>query len=157
VASCRRWMLTQVGLQEEGAAPDRWTLPAPEAPVLVPAALSPGLRAELDSIAVAAVAADDGNRIVHVNAAAAALLGWDAEELVGRRLVTIVPHHYREAHLAGFTHHLLTGEKRLLDRDIRVPMLRRDGSHVDVWLRIGARSADDGRPVFVAHARPGRG
>ena len=53
---------------------------------------------------------------------AAAILGYDdAAELVGQRIVSIVPERYRQAHVAGFTMYLLVGRKPLLDRRSRSP------------------------------------
>jgi anti-sigma regulatory factor (Ser/Thr protein kinase) len=43
------------------------------------------------------VAADDNNRLVAVSRPFAAMLGWDRDELTGRRVITIVPPSLREA------------------------------------------------------------
>ena len=44
-----------------------------------------------------------------------AILGYDdAAELVGRRIVSIVPERFRQAHVAGFTMYLLVGRQPLL-------------------------------------------
>jgi PAS domain S-box-containing protein len=99
------------------------------------------------------VAADDVNRIIAVSPAARELLGW-GEDLVGRRIVAVVPERYREAHIAAFTLHVLTGERRILDREVSVPVLRRDGSEVPVWLTVRRESSADGHAVFLATMRP---
>jgi PAS domain S-box-containing protein len=101
----------------------------------------------------AVVAADDVNRIVAASPAALDLLGWD-DDLVGRRIVAVIPERFREAHIAAFTLHLLTGETRIIGREVAVPVLRRDGTEVPVRLHVQRESAADGHTVFVATMRP---
>ena len=58
-----------------------------------------------------------GQPILAVSRPEAAILGYDdPAELVGERIVTIVPERYRQAHVAGFTMYLLVGRRPLLDR-----------------------------------------
>ena len=69
--------------------------------------------AAVDGSADPVVAADDANRIVAVSDPALEILGYDdRSELVGLRIVAIIPDRYRQAHLAGFTLHFLTGRAR---------------------------------------------
>jgi PAS domain S-box-containing protein len=97
------------------------------------------------------VAAADTNRIVAVSPAAIQLLGYaSADDLVGRRLVDIIPSRFRQAHLAGFTLHLFAGRQPLLGHRVTVPALRRDGSEVAVQLLVEAVSLPGGRHVFLA-------
>jgi hypothetical protein len=74
----------------------------------------------------------------------------DPAELVGRRIVTIVPERYRQAHVAGFTMYLLVGRRPLLDRTVTLPALRRDGSEVAVRLTVRSPSAANDRSVLLA-------
>ncbi len=55
--------------------------------------------------------------------------------------------------MAGFTLHLLTGASAIVDREVTVPALRRDGTEVPVVLLVQRESAADGRAVFVATLR----
>ena len=96
------------------------------------------------------VAADDNNRLVAVSGPAAELLGWDADDLTGRRVVTIVPAGLREAHVAGFTRHLTTGETHVLGIPLRLPVLRADGTEFLCSFLIERASAEVGRAVYVA-------
>ena len=101
------------------------------------------------------VAADDHDRIVALSPAALELLGYDdPQDLLGARLTAIIPQRYRQAHLAGFTMHFLSGRSLLVGRTIVVPALRGDGSEVEVELTIGTDRAGDGRTVFVAGLAP---
>ena len=101
---------------------------------------------------LAVLVADDANRILAVTDAAAMLLGRG--DLAGERLVAIVPDRFRDAHLAGFTRYIATGQARLIGKAVTVPALRGDGSEVDVTLRLQARAAGGGRTLFVAVLEP---
>jgi PAS domain S-box-containing protein len=150
IGVCRRWLFSQIGLQEGGAPPAAWAMPDPLEPVLRPARLGEGEVRRLDALAKGVVVADDANRILHVNAAAASFLGWEPHELVGQRLVAIVPPALRADHLAGFTRYLLTGEARLLGEPTRLPALRRDGSVAEVGITIEMVSLEEERLGFRA-------
>jgi PAS domain S-box-containing protein len=152
IRTLRHWICEEVLRQAAGARPSPWGgLPA-EAPAPETAAVDWDASAVLTATE-AVVAADDVNRIIAVSPAARELLGW-GEDLVGRRIVAVVPERYREAHIAAFTLHVLTGERRILDREVSVPVLRRDGSEVPVWLTVRRESSADGHAVFLATMRP---
>lgn len=156
IGACRRWLFGQISLQAEGGPPSAWHMPDPADAVANPVVLPEEERHELEARPTAAIVADDANRIVYANPAAAELLGWGGDELIGRRLVSIVPPELRASHLAGFTRYLLTGETRILDQPTRLPALRRDGSTVDVEVTIKAGRLS-GRQVFRASLRGPRG
>jgi PAS domain S-box-containing protein len=93
---------------------------------------SPGSRVlEPDPAGPATIAADDDNRIIAVNDAAGRLLGWDPDQLRGRRLVAVIPEAWREHHVTGFTEFLLTGHSRIIGTQVRLPALRHDGSVIE--------------------------
>lgn len=157
ISACRRWLMSRIGLDGHDAPPVAWELPPPLEPVVAEARLSEAEVRRLGALTVGALVADDGNRIVYANAAAADLLGWDAGELEGRRLVTIVPPELRELHLAAFTRYLLTGHGRLIGRPVHVPALRRDGTTTDVQLTIESVELGGGRRGFRALLSQGPG
>lgn len=101
-----------------------------------------------------AIAADDANRIVAVSRPLADALGWQPEELVGRRVVTIVPPRFREAHVAGFTRHLATGEAHVLGVELDLPLLRRDGTEIAGRFLIEQQGTPGGRHVYTAWITP---
>jgi PAS domain S-box-containing protein len=150
VAACRRWLMTEIAVQLRGAAPSRWQLPptVDEGGEWRPLdadeqrALAPG--------GAAVMVADSGNRIVFVSDAAGDLLGWEPEDLTGRRLTKIIPPDLREAHLAGFTRLQVTGEGRIIEQPVRVRALRKDGSELAVELLIDVVRRSGGHPAFRA-------
>lgn len=146
----RRWVYRQIHQQAEGAPPEPWIAPEDTSEERV--VLEPADQAALDG-ANAVVAADDGNRIVFASSAVSALLGWEPDELVGRRLTALIPSEWRLAHLAGFVRFQLTGESRIIGNAVVVPAARRDGTTVDVRLRIDPVAIRGGR-VFRATLEP---
>ena len=103
------------------------------------------------------IAADDANRIIAISRPLAALLQWDPDELVGRRVVAIVPHRYREAHVAGMTRHLTTGASHVLGVPLSLPVLCRDGTEVVCSFVIEALGTTAGRTVYRARIDPVEG
>ncbi len=77
-------------------------------------------------------------------------ISWDAAELVGRRVVAIVPPTYREAHTAGFTRHLTTGEAHALGVELHLPVLAADGTEIPYTFFIEADQTRSGRPIYIA-------
>lgn len=153
VQEFRRWVCRQVLIQAAGQRAEPWSTPDDaDGPTVVIDGWDAAVVAEA---ATGLIAADATGRILAVSRRAADILGYDdVSELVGRRIVTIVPERYRQAHVAGFTMYLLVGRKPLLDRPVVVPALRRDGSEVDVELVVRTPAADNGQSVLLADIRP---
>lgn len=100
------------------------------------------------------IAADDANRIIAVSRPMAEILGWDTAELVGRRVVTVIPPALREAHVAGFSRYVSTGEAHILGVPLQLPILRRDGSELLCRIVIERAPVSGGRGVHVARIEP---
>lgn len=103
-----------------------------------------------------AIVVDGQNRILGISEALAVEIGWEVEELVGRRVVAIVPARYREAHVAGLTRHLSTGQAHALRVGLQLPVLRANGTEVlcDFW--IDADRSRSGQSVYIAFVTPVR-
>ena len=147
----RRWLCEQVDAQSKGLEPAAWSVEAgsPPASHHAPAWDSTPVTESV----LATIAADDANRIIAVSQPALDLLGYDRQQLVGQRIVTIVPARYRQAHIAGFTMHLLVGRSPLIGRTVVVPATRRDGQEIEVELNVSTQMVADGRKVFIAELR----
>jgi PAS domain S-box-containing protein len=100
------------------------------------------------------VAADDANRIIAISAPLARTVGWAPEEIVGRRVVALIPPELREAHVAGFSRHLTTGQAHVLGVPLELPVLRRDGTRVTCSFMIEQVGRPGGRPVYLAWIEP---
>jgi PAS domain S-box-containing protein len=149
----RRWICEQVRSQADGREPVPWLGISADEAVANARPVDWDPTAVL-AASVATIAADDANRILAANPAVSALLGWSQDELVGRRIVSVIPHRFREAHIAAFTMHLLTERTTILNRTVEVPALHRDGTEVMVRLLVRRENAGGGRAVFVATMRP---
>lgn len=152
IQAFRRWLCRQVTSQAAGADPVPWSVEGGAPPQ--PRYALEWDATEVSSASTGRIAADEANRILAVSPAALEILGYDDPgQLVGRRLVAIIPERYRQAHIAGFTLYLLVGRKPLLGRQVTVPALRRDGSEVQVEMLVEAAPAGKGRAVFLADLR----
>lgn len=149
VRALRAWLAGEVIDQAAGAAPRPWVeyLRDRDEPAVVPAASYDGRWATATTAAV--VVGDAHNRIVAVSPAAARLLGWTPEQLVGRRLTTIIPAEFRHAHLAGFIRQLATARPHLLGTPIQLAALHRDQYALPITLLLRRHHTPDG-PVFTA-------
>jgi anti-sigma regulatory factor (Ser/Thr protein kinase) len=150
IGELRRWLCAQVREQSAGRTPDAWIAPIGKPPPPDPR------RFHWDPVTVststrALVAADDTDQVVAVSPSALALLGYDdPRQLVGSRLICIIPPRYHQAHIAGLTLHLASGRGPLLGNRITVPVLHADRTEQVIELEIESRHLPDGRAVFVA-------
>jgi PAS domain S-box-containing protein len=153
VQAFRRWLCRQVLRQAAGSVPEPWEVPQ-EAPV----GLTQVVGWDVTTVTQAdhaVVAANQASQIIALSPEAARILGYDdPTELVGQRIVSIVPERYRQAHVAGFTMYLLVGRQPLLGNAVTVPALRRDGTEVMVELLVRDHGIGEGRSVLLADIRP---
>jgi PAS domain S-box-containing protein len=158
IIEVREWVCDEIVAQAAGEAPTPWRGTAQshyEALNRRAQSAAP----QWDTILVSesdrgVVAADDANRIVAISASLAAALGWDIKDLVGRRVATLIPPELREAHIAGFSRHLHTGQAHALGVPLELPVLRRDGTRVLCAFMVEQAPANAGRSVYVAWIEP---
>jgi PAS domain S-box-containing protein len=148
----RRWVCQQVREQSAGAAvAEPWAADVDAAP---PAdfSISPGWDpTEISESARALLATDDASRIVAASPLALSLLGYQHEEqLLGERIIRIVPARYHQAHIAGTTLHVTNGRSPLLGVRVTVPVVRADGTEAPMGLEVRPRSLPGGGRLFVA-------
>ena len=161
IVAVRDWACEQVISQQSGVRPSPWPGTGQDRFTrLVNNRHEPALP-DWDARTVSesdrgAVAADDANRIIAVSRPLAASLGWAVEDLVGRRVVVLIPPELREAHVAGFTRHLTTGEAHALGVPLRLPVLRADGNRLQCDFLIEQTPAPTGRTVYIAWIEPDR-
>jgi len=159
IVAVRDWVAEQVIAQLAGAPPHPWPGTAQERfETTAPAGTGPEPphwdAGQVTDSPRGVVAADDTNRIIAVSRPLARLLGWRVEDLVGRRVVTIIPPRLREAHVAGFSAHLSTGQVHVLGVPLRLPALHCDGTEVDCDYLVEAVPAGPGRSVYLAWIEP---
>ena len=153
IVALRDWCCEQVEAQMRGLLPQSWA----GTDVALTAVGAPETEydtAWVTTTARAVLVATDDNRIVAVSTPAADALGWPVAELVGRRIIVIVPPRLREAHVAGFTRHLTTGSQRLLGIPTVLPALHRDGHEIEVTVVLERVDQPGGRAAFLAWLDP---
>lgn len=101
----------------------------------------------------AVIVADSLGRILDVNSAAEALLGYSGEELRGRPVRIIMPEQYRDDCERGRQRLLADGEGERVRRTAPVAALRKDGSEIAVEVLPRYGRAGDGQPYFAAVIR----
>ena len=157
IVAVRDWAAEQVIAQLAGAPPAPWPGADDErfTTAVDPSPAPSGWEsAKVTEAEVGALAVDDANRVIAISPPLAAALGWAPPELVGRRVVAIVPPRYREAHVAGFSRHLSTGDARTLGVDLHLPVLRADGRELECRFLIESEATGGGRVVYVAWVTP---
>lgn len=109
--------------------------------------------AELDALLSAAVdaivVADADGRILRCNASAYHLFGYLDGELPGRNVNVLMPEAEAARHDGYMTHHLATGDRRIIGTGRELEGRRKDGTLFPLHLSIG-RSETASGPVFVA-------
>ena len=154
IRAFRRWICDEVERQSRGEAPVPWVDQSEAAPPEGRTSLEWATEV-VSTSPEALIAADDTNGIIAISQSALQILGYaDADQLVGRRLVWIIPPRLRQAHLAGFTMHLSNGRSPLLEHPVSVPALRGDGTETVIELTVQSQNLPGGRHVFVASLRP---
>lgn len=100
------------------------------------------------------LATDEASIIVAASGPALRLLGYaTAGDLLGRRVIAVVPSRFHQAHIAGTTMNATNGRDRLLGVPLVVPMVRADGTEVMVSIEVRPQRLPDGARVFVARFR----
>jgi PAS domain S-box-containing protein len=152
IVALRNWICDEVTAQAAGADPSPWRFSLAEglAPMSAPE-WDPALEPTGE---IAWLLGDDGNSIVAASPGALALLGWTDDDLVGQRLLVVIPHHLREAHIAGFTHSVVSGGGDLLGQPLALEALTRDGTEVPITLTLTRHAARRGRTVYLAQIDP---
>jgi PAS domain S-box-containing protein len=107
----------------------------------------------IDSALDAVVTMDLDGLITSWNPQAEVIFGWNAGEVIGRKMSEVIsPPSYREAHERGHRHLIQTGEARVLNRRIELSALRHDGAEFPVELTI-AKVMVAGQTQFSAFIR----
>ena len=152
----RRWICREVAHQADGnAQATPWVSRTDVRATLADQASLAVTYASLQAGTEPLLATDEASIIVAASPAALELLGYDrAEDLVGRRVIVVVPQRFHQAHIAGTTLHATNGRDNLLGVPITVPMVRADGTEVSVLLEVRPELLDRGERVFVARFQP---
>ena len=146
------WICDQVLEQVlSSAQPVPWSTEEGDLQQVTPISAEPPWAAAIGASSLPMLATDELSIMVAVSPAAARLLGYDdPSDLVGRRIIAIVPSRYHQAHIAGTTLHVVNGRRPLLGTPVTVPVLMRDGSEALATLVVNDHLDPSGSRYFVA-------
>ena len=159
IVAVRDWVYDEVAAQLAGREPEPWP---GTARTRFETAVNPlpgrgTLPADVLGISGSTrqvVAVDASNRIIAISHPLAEQLGWRVDELLGRRLVSIIPAELREAHVAGFSRYLSSGETSLGSSAVEMPVQRRDGTTLRCMLTLEETPGAGGEAVVVGWMTP---
>jgi PAS domain S-box-containing protein len=110
-------------------------------------------RVIVESAFDAIVTIDSKGVITTWNPQAEQVFGWKTEEAIGRDVAElIIPGEFREAHKRGMEDFLLTGKGRILNQQMEIYALNRDGETLPVELTVSHAKTDEG-DIFIAVIR----
>ncbi len=153
ISEMRQWICREVARQAEddAAAPDPWRPRTDVRTPLVDESVLKSRYQEFSDSDEAVLVTDQTSVIVAVTPPVLRFLGYDSEaDLLGRRVIVVIPHRFHQAHIAGTTLNSANGRRPLLDTPLEVPVLRADGSEAPVGLRVSSHHLQGEDRVFVA-------
>lgn len=152
IEEMRGWMCAEVARQTSGSATATpWLARTDVRATLADQTQLTATYGSLASVDEPLLATDEASIIVAASPPALQLLGYDhADDLVGRRVLVVVPVRYHQAHIAGITLNATNGRDILLGVPLVVPMTRADGTEVSVQLEVCPERLEEGHRVFVA-------
>lgn len=113
------------------------------------------LRALIEQSPDAIIFADPEGCVRVWNARATAMLGYSADEAIGRKLDFIIPEHLRAKHWEGYARAIAAGRTRPDARPMLTRATHKDGSRVYAEFAFAIVVDDGGRVLgAVATARP---
>jgi PAS domain S-box-containing protein len=102
---------------------------------------------------VPVISADSGGFITQINEQFGRAFGWNAVDLVGEPLTTIIPERFRDAHHMGFSRFLATGQPTLLEQPLSLWIRHKDGTEAQAEHYIVAERLDE-TWAFAAIIKP---
>lgn len=110
-------------------------------------------RSILEKTQEAFIAIDEGGVITEWNKQAEETFGWPRQDILGKLLVeTIIPERYKHRHVIGMANYKRTGHGPILNQQIEIEALHRDGHEFPIELSVTPLILDD-RVTFFAFLR----
>lgn len=152
----RTWICAEVARQTGGDAPAiPWVARTDVRATLADQESLTATYARLSEVDSPLLATDEASVIVAASPTAVQLLGYkQASDLLGRRVIVVVPARYHQAHIAGTTLNSTHGRDNLLGLPLVVPMVRADGTEMTVRIEVRPERLDEEHRVFVARFAP---
>eukprot|EP01135_Chromosphaera_perkinsii_P008556 Nk52_evm22s1400 gene=Nk52_evmTU22s1400 len=104
----------------------------------------------MDTINGGCIQIDKTGVISHVNEGAAKLLGYASVEMIGNNVTMIMPPQHARNHHTYLSSYLTTGIKKVIDTEgRRLAGVKKDGSQIDLHLRVNEIVDENGEKQFV--------
>ena len=101
-------------------------------------------RTILDNAFDAIISIDMNGLVLDWNRRAESIFGWKANEVVGKKLTeTIIPKQYRSDHTQGMKRFLSTGKSRVLNQQLELSALHRNGHEFPIEISINPSRQGD--------------
>jgi PAS domain S-box-containing protein len=107
------------------------------------------LRAVVETAVDGVILIDAEGSVLMFNPACEKLFKYQAEEVIGQNVKTLMPGHYREAHDGYLQNFHRTGERKIIGIGREVIGQRKDGSTFPMHLSVGEAKQDAGSSIFV--------
>ncbi len=98
------------------------------------------------------ISVDESMNFIRWNPGAEKILGYTADEVLGKSIMTIVPARYREEKKEGFLKYLKTGTGEVVGKTVEFFGLNKDGLEVPLEMTITTREKD-GKYIATAFVR----
>jgi diguanylate cyclase (GGDEF)-like protein/PAS domain S-box-containing protein len=92
----------------------------------------------------AIITTDNAGNIAGWNRGAEAIFGYSETEISGQPLTRLMPHRYRDQHIAGMSRVLSGGVSHISDKTVELAGLRKDGSEFPLELSLAKWEAPEG-------------
>jgi PAS domain S-box-containing protein len=92
---------------------------------------------------------DAQGSVLMFNPACEKLFQYQAEEVIGQNVKTLMPGHYRDAHDGYLENFHRSGERKIIGIGREVIGQRKDGSSFPMHLSVGEAKQDEGSSIFV--------
>lgn len=76
---------------------------------------------------VPVIIVDQNGIVVFVNRPFEQIFGWSSDEMIGELVVKIIPSNMHDAHNLGFSRFVTTGQARLMNQQLRLSAIGKDG------------------------------
>ncbi|HJV75021.1 MAG TPA: PAS domain S-box protein, partial [Noviherbaspirillum sp.] len=96
------------------------------------------------------IAIDEQNTIIEWSAYAQTIFGWRKEEVLGKKLIDLIPEEHRAAYQAAITRYFEAGQEALASRRLEMTTCRKDGTEIPVELTAIPVSIPERTIVFIA-------
>lgn len=98
------------------------------------------------------VSVDETMNFIRWNPGAEKILGYKPEEILGKSILTIVPHRYHEKKIKGFKQFLKTGTGKVIGKTVEFPGVHKEGMEIPLELTISVRKKE-GKYIATAFMR----